>query len=1020
MHADSIRNEKVKILLVDDTPGNLTALEAVLESLDQELVKVHSGAEALRRILTEDFAVILLDVRMPGMDGLETAALIRQRERSRHTPIIFVTAYRDDEKAIQGYDLGAVDYLIKPIQPEILKSKVAVFIDLAKKNQLLKGHAQLLESKNQELEAAIRQRKEAEEEVRVLNRRLEDRLAELRVVNQELEELYRKVSELDELKTRFFADVSHEMRTPLALMLGPTEKLLESSGLTDEQRRAVETVERHMRAVLKHVNDLLDISKLDAGKMEVNYVNVDLVQVMLLAAANFDELARERGISFSVEAPRSAPAQTDPEKLQRILLNLLSNAFKYVPDGGKVRCELRCTEDKAAMIVADSGPGIPHQLRQIIFDRFRRGDPVAGRRLGGTGLGLAIVREFVSILGGTVAVGDAPEGGAEFTIEVPLAAPAGIPVSDAAPESGEPEAAAQVLDELHLIHASETEGAPRQHAALEGSPAAEKAAVLVIEDNPAMRNFIGEALSADYRVELASDGEEGLAKAQAARPDLIVSDVMMPRMGAEQLLREIRARRELAGIPVIVLTARVDPELRTALLRDGARDYLTKPFSVTELRLRVRNLIAMKRAREVLQAELESRSQDLEKLAAELALRKREAESAHAEAEAANRAKDEFLATVSHELRTPLTAVLGWVRLLRTRPFDEATTAQALETIERNARMQAQLIDEILDVSRIITGKLRLEFRPVDLGRVIEAAIDAVRPVAEANGIQLEVELDPRASPASGDPGRLEQVVWNLLSNAVKFTPQGGRVEVRLRRIESRAEISVRDTGQGISPDFLPYVFERFRQADSSHTRSHGGLGLGLAIVRHLVELHGGRVQASSAGVGLGSTFTITLPLLGRAAAEKLSADRLQMARSPVHIPLGDQRPLDGVRVLLVDDEADTREILGRVLGHCGAQVTAVGSAAEGIEILDREPPDVILSDIQMPDQDGYALIRKVREIEAKRGSFIPAAALTAHVRAEDRIRALSAGFQTHVPKPVEPAELVAVVANLAGRSLRR
>jgi len=1010
MNVETIRDNKVKILLVDDTPESLIALEAILGKLGQEMVQARSGAEALQRVLADDFAAILLDVRMPGMDGLETAAMIRQRERSRHTPIIFLTAFGDSETSLRSYHLGAVDYLVKPIQPEVLISKVAAFINMAKSSQLLRMHAALLEAKNIELENAIAQRKQAEEEVRVLNHRLEDRLTELNAVNEEKDELYLRIKKLDELKTRFFADISHEMRTPLSLMLGPTEKLLQSGVLADDQRRSVESLGRHLRALLNHVNDLLEISKLDAGKVEVSYSNVDLAQIALLAASNFDDLAAEREIQFSVETAGSMPAQMDSEKLERILMNLLSNAFKYTPDGGRVRLQLRMNSGKMIIEVADSGPGIPPAERDLIFDRFQRGKSAEFRRFGGTGLGLAIVRQFVAMLGGAIRVDEAPEGGALFCAELPVTAPAGVYVS-AEPAKRDSEVANQVLDELHLAREHEEDA----RKAAEPPPPRNDPRLLVIEDNPAMRRFITEALSENFQVETASDGEDGLAKALAMRPDLILTDYMMPRMGARQLLAEVGHRPELAGVPVVVLTARADPELCADLLREGARDYLVKPFSVAELRLRVENLVAMKRARELIQGELESRSQDLEKLVAELALRKREAEAAHSEAEAANRAKDDFLATVSHELRTPLTAVLGWVRLLRTRPFDQTTTNQALETIDRNAKIQARLIDEILDVSRIVSGKLRLEFQPVDLRRVIEAAIEGVRPTAEAKGVLLEPELDPEARPAWGDASRLQQVVWNLLSNAVKFTRKGGRVDVQLLRSGPLTQIVVRDTGQGIDPRFLPYVFDRFRQGDNSDTRSRGGLGLGLAIVSHLVKLHGGKVEAGSPGENMGATFTITLPLLSGPAEGKLP--EAEAARAATSRAQSENGVLDGVRVLVVEDEADAREVFCQALRQCGASVTAVGSAAEGMDMVRKSPPDVILTDLQMPDQDGYFMIRKVREWGATEGRFIPAAALTAHVRAEDKGRALSAGFQRHVPKPVEPSELVSVVAELVGRS---
>jgi PAS domain S-box-containing protein len=387
--------------------------------------------------------------------------------------------------------------------------------------------------------------------------------------------------------------------------------------------------------------------------------------------------------------------------------------------------------------------------------------------------------------------------------------------------------------------------------------------------------------------------------------------------------------------------------------------------------------------------------------------------------EEANRMKDEFLATLSHELRTPLTAILGWARMLSAGQLDETNTARALETIERNAKAQSQLIEDILDVSRVITGKLRLEVQPVDLASVIEAAVDGVLPTANARGIRLQRVLDSETSMVSGDPARLQQVVWNLLSNALKFTPKGGRVQIRLERINSHVEIIVTDTGQGISPDVLPYVFERFRQADSTTTRKHGGLGLGLAIVRHLVEMHGGTVEAESAGVGQGATFTVKLPLVvvrSLDVGRSTDAKRVHPTASSSGVPFDCPPELDGLHILIVDDEEDTRELLTMVLEKCGAKITAVSSAAEGLAALKTSRPDVLISDLGMPDEDGYSLIKKVRALPGADGGQTPAAALTAYARVEDRMRVLRSGFQIHLPKPVEPAELVAVVVNLAGR----
>lgn len=388
---------------------------------------------------------------------------------------------------------------------------------------------------------------------------------------------------------------------------------------------------------------------------------------------------------------------------------------------------------------------------------------------------------------------------------------------------------------------------------------------------------------------------------------------------------------------------------------------------------------------------------------------------ARQQAENANRLKDEFLATLSHELRTPLNAILGWSQMLQNRNLNTAEAKKALSTIERNARSQNQLIDDILDVSRIITGKLRLNVQAVNLSNVITSAVDAARPAAEAKNIRLQILLDPQAGPISGDPDRLQQVVWNLLSNAVKFTPKDGRIQVRLERINSHVEIIVSDTGRGIDAEFLPHVFDRFRQSDGSMTRRHGGLGLGLAIVRQIVELHGGTVSAISDGENQGATFTVHLPFLPIRREPTSEVPRVHpKAENGV---LSDWSPeLNDLRVLLVDDEADSRDLLSLLLNSCGAIVSTASSAAEALKIVESERFDVIVSDIGMPGEDGFSLIVKIRQMPDKLGGNVPAIALTAYARAEDRVKALRSGFQMHIAKPVEPDELLIAIANLAGR----
>lgn len=421
---------------------------------------------------------------------------------------------------------------------------------------------------------------------------------------------------------------------------------------------------------------------------------------------------------------------------------------------------------------------------------------------------------------------------------------------------------------------------------------------------------------------------------------------------------------------------------------------------------RLRVIIQLQQKAKTLEAEIREREKAQELLSASL-LRE---QIARAEAERANRMKDEFLATVSHELRTPLNAIMGWSHMLRGGRLDDASKARAFETIERNAKSQAQLIEDILDVSRVITGKLRLKMGPVDVAAVINAAIDSVQLAAESKGIQLEVTLDPSARNTIGDSSRLQQVVWNLLANALKFTSAGGRVEVKVDRADADVRITVSDTGCGISSEFLPFIFDRFRQADSTSTRVHGGLGLGLAIVRHLVELHGGTVQAESGGIGSGSTFTIRLPLAPQRSASRTAEPALFPEQQPEGVAAA-LPSLDNVRVLLVDDDSDGLHILATALADCRASVETALSTPQALEVLEWYKPDVLVSDLAMPDEDGYSLIAKIRATE--QGSKLLAVALTAYVRIEDRARAFSAGYNMFVPKPVEPTELVTAIASL-------
>ncbi len=578
--------------------------------------------------------------------------------------------------------------------------------------------------------------------------------------------------------------------------------------------------------------------------------------------------------------------------------------------------------------------------------------------------------------------------------------------------------------------------------------------ILVVDDSPEDRATYRRFLTGDpahaYDFIETDSGTEGVTLCRAHRPDAILLDYRLPDLDGLTFLTDLDCEVDGVGVPVIVLTGQGNESIAVEAMKNGAQDYLLKStMTVASLLRAVENAIQKvtllrgmqrqtrelseanaelqrevanrKRAEEALQHtydELEqlvaARTAELSRANRELSLEiaeRRRIEEERAQLlireQQANRLKDEFLATVSHELRTPLNAVLGWARVLRSADIDPELQARALESIERNAQSQARLIEDILEVSRIVTGKLRLKVRTLDMSQVIDAALDVVRPAAEAKDITLRTDIPERPWRGVGDADRLQQIVWNLLSNAVKFTPRGGTVTATLARANGADEIIVTDTGKGIEPSFLPHVFAPFRQADASTTRDHGGLGLGLAIVRQLTELHGGTVRAESQGVDLGARFIVALPAQQTAPGAAPDSGRHRAAAS------NGPPDLAGVRVMVVDDDRDARELLTATLGYYGADVTAAESAAEALLLLPEVRPDVLLSDIGMSGEDGYSFIRRVRSLPADRGGLIPAVAITAYATAGDRALAMSSGFQLHVPKPFDPVDLARTVQRL-------
>ena len=678
--------------------------------------------------------------------------------------------------------------------------------------------------------------------------------------DEELRRLYERLKELDTLKTQFFANVSHELRTPLALILGPVEKWLGSTAVPPELRSDLGLIGRNARSLLKHVNDILDISKLEAGKMAAEYCETDLARLVRATAGNFDGLAQERRIDFSVIAPERLRAQVDPDKLERVLLNLLSNAFKYTPAGGKVRLGVGASDAQVKIVVADSGPGVPESSREAIFERFHQGERGSTRRFGGTGLGLAIARDFVTLHGGTIAVGTAPEGGASFTVTVPLEAAPGTRVRPDRPRT----TAGMQIPEIEELSSREPV-AP-------SPPRGTRGKVLVVEDNAELASFLVKELSRDFDCERAADGAEGLAKASELEPDLILSDVMMPNMSGDRMVREIRRTERLAAIPVVMLTAKADDELRVAMLREGVQDYLVKPFSIEELRARVGNLVMAKRTRDVLQRELGTRKGDLESLATEIATRRRElqdalddARIAKDHAEQASRVKSDFLSMVSHELRTPLSTLVFQLDVLDKKRAGEVSPAneKALRRMVAAAGRLSQMVTSILEYARLEHGRIDVESGPVDLGDLAREVVEELEPQASQRSIDLKLGGSARGPVVQSDARLLRLALTNLVANAVKFTEEG-EVVVTVERSGDSSRLAVRDTGHGIPREKQAVIFEPFEQLEPLYSKTVPGVGLGLSIVRELMQALGGHVEVVST-VGAGSTFTIVLP--GRGAA---------------------------------------------------------------------------------------------------------------------------------------------------------
>jgi len=775
--------------------------------------------------------------------------------------------------------------------------------------------------------------------------------------NIELQGLLERIRELDEIKTQFFANVSHELRTPLALILGPAQRLIDDDGSLDlEQRReAGQVVARNARMLLKHVNDLLDMSRLEAGKLKIELQDTDVAALLRFLASHFAVLAADRKIEYTVAADQPCVAAVDPDKLQRVLMNLLGNAFKFAPAGGRIRCALSPSSQSLAISVEDSGPGVKPELRQAIFERFRQGDGGIDRKVGGTGLGLAIAKEFVEMHKGRIEVLTSELGGARFEVVLPRSRLA--PGAELAPLAATLDTTALqgVLDELRVATPERRVGSSLA-AAVAGRPR-----VLVVEDNPDMNRFVCQCLAPYYEVVSAFDGRDGLQQAVRQRPTLVVSDIMMPTMSGVEMIAEMRKLPELQSLPIMLLSAKADEELMVKLLDDGAQDFIVKPFSERELVVRVRNLVL--------------------------------AQQAHEATIHANRAKDEFLAMLGHELRNPLSPILTALQLMKLR--GEEGSERELTVIERQVSHLTRLVDDLLDVSRIARGRVELKTQLVEMAEVIANAIEMASPLLEQRNHALSVEVPRRGLSVDGDPTRLSQVVSNLLTNAAKYTPPGGAVSVRAERMGDQVVLTVRDTGMGIAPDVLPHIFDLFVQERQALDRSQGGLGIGLTIVRNLIELHGGTVSARSDGPGKGTELTVRLP-----AAVRSEAVAAETGAVPNRAPETAVPAVRATRILVVDDNEDGAEMLADVLTDKGYETRVAHDAPTALRVAAEFAPDIAFLDLGLPVMDGYELASHLRNLPGL--ADVHLIALTGYGQESDRRRTHEAGFHHHLVKPVD------------------
>ncbi len=802
------------------------------------------------------------------------------------------------------------------------------------------------------------------------------------------------LAELDRAKTAFFSNVSHEFRTPLTLMLGPLEDMLgrPDGEVPPDDRRRLEVVHRNSLRLQKLVNMLLDFARIEAGRAQASYEPADLSTFTAELASNFHSATERTGLELIVDCPPlSEPVYVDRDMWEKIVLNLISNAFKFTFEG-RIEVVLRQAGSTAELAVQDTGTGIPADQIPHLFERFHRVEGARGRTQEGSGIGLALVKELVRLHGGDIRVESRPGEGSTFTVTVPFGT-SHLPadrIGTARPQTSVAQVAIPYVEEA-LRWLPEDDEAGRQSAPAEPgelrSVSGDRPRVLLADDNADMRDYVRRLLSPSYEVTAVADGLTALGSARQRIPDLVLSDVMMPGLDGFALLRELRATPGLREIPVILLSARAGQEARVEGLEAGADDYLTKPFNARELLARVDGTLQLAKLRQ-------------EALTARMHLEEALRERANQLAEA-DRRKDEFLATLAHELRNPLAPIRNALHILRSAAGKGPSDRRLHDMMERQVGHMVRLVDDLLEISRITRGKIELRPEPVEVQSVIRSAVDTSRPLLDEAGHTLEISAPESPLVVHADPVRLSQVVANLLNNAAKYTPTGGRIFLAVRQDESDVVISVRDTGVGIPAEMLPRVFELFTQIDRTRKHSQGGLGIGLALVKSLVEMHRGRVEAHSEGPGLGSEFVVRLPLATSASALGHSA-----------VAVGSQPSRSArQRVLIVDDNRDAADSLALLLQLAGYDVRTVHEGFSALEAMDDFRPAVALLDIGMPGMDGYEVARRIRDRQEFEKVML--VALTGWGQEEDRRRSTRAGFDRHLVKPVDPEVLQALLASI-------